>query len=159
DGVDARATVADWRDRFYVRTNDGAPRYHVFVVEPARPARSAWKEILPQQEATLVSAQVIGGQLVVNYLRNAASEMEVHALDGKLVRRIDLPPLGSASGMLGLPDEDTAYFSYTSFTEPSVVYRTSIKTGKVSEWTRIQLPIDTAQFTTEQVRYASKDGT
>ncbi|MBV9947674.1 MAG: S9 family peptidase [Myxococcales bacterium] len=61
--------------------------------------------------------------------------------------------------MLGLPNEDTAYFSYSSFTEPQVIYKTSIKSGKVDEWARISLPIDTSQFTTEQVRYKSKDST
>src|SRR5882672_4790991 len=51
-------------------------------------------------------------QLVVNYLRDVASEMEVRSRDGKLVRKIDLPPLGSASRMSGRPDEDTAYFGF-----------------------------------------------
>jgi prolyl oligopeptidase len=159
DGVDARTSVDDWRDRFYVTTNDGAPRNHIFAVDPKKPARDAWKEIVPQQDATLVASDVIGGHLVINYLRNVASEMEVRSLDGKLVRKIDLPPLGSASGMSGLPDEDTAYFSYVSFTAPAVIYKTSIRTGKVTEWTRISLPIDTTQFAAEQVRYDSRDGT
>ncbi len=159
DGVDATSSVVDWHDRFYVTTNDDAPRYHVFVVDPKHPARAAWQEILAQQDATIAGVDVIGGHLVVNYLRNAASEMEIRSLDGKLVRKIDLPPLGTASGMLGLAGEDTAYFSYTSFTEVAVIYKTSIKTGKVAEWARVTLPIETAKLATEQVRYPSKDGT
>jgi prolyl oligopeptidase len=159
DGVDASSTLIDWRDRFYLMTNDGAPRYHVFAIDPRKPARAAWREILPQSDATIEGVDVIGGHLVVNYLRNATSEMEVRSLDGKLVRKIDLPPLGAATGMVGLPDEDTAYFSYTSFTEPRVIYKTSIRTGKVSEWTRIKLPIDMQPFVAEQVRYLSRDGT
>jgi prolyl oligopeptidase len=159
DGVDATSTLVDWRDRFYLLTNDGAPRYHVFEIDPRRPARAAWKEIVPQQDATIESVDVIGGHLIVNYLRNAASEMEVRALDGKLVRKIDLPPLGSASGMVGLPDEDTAYFAYSSFTTPTVIFRTSVRTGKVAEWARIAIALDTSKLVTEQVRYKSKDGT
>ena len=159
DGVDATSYVVDWRDRFYLTTNDGAPRYRVFEVDPQRPARAAWKELVPQQDVTIDTVDVIGGHLIVNRLRDAASEMEVRALDGKLVRKIDLPPLGTATPMVGLADEDAAYFAYSSFTSPDVIFRTSIRTGKVSEWARISIPLDTAKLTTEQVRYRSKDGT
>jgi prolyl oligopeptidase len=159
EGVDASFAVVDFKDRFYVTTNDGAPRYRVLVADPARPARASWREVVPQTDATLENADVIGGKLVLSYLRSAVSEMEIHGLDGKLARKVELPPLGSSSGMFGRAGEDTAYFAYTSFTEPAVIFRTSIRTGKVTEWTRISLPIDTSKFVTEQVRYPSRDGT
>jgi prolyl oligopeptidase len=159
EGVDANFSVDDFKDTFYVMTNDGAPRYRMYAVDPKKPARAAWKEIVPEQDATLEASSLVGGHLVLGYLRNAASEVEVHDLRGKLVRKVDVPPLGTASAMVGEPDEDTAYFAYTSFTEPQVIYKTSIKSGKVDEWARITLPIDTSKFTTEQVRYKSKDGT
>jgi len=159
DGVDATTSVVDWHDTFYVHTNDGAPRYHVFAVNPARPARAAWKEIVPEQDVTMEAIDVIGGHLVVNTLRSAASEIEIRALDGKLVHKLALPPLGTASEMTGLPGDDTAYFSYTSFTEVGIVFKASIKSGKITEWARIRLPFDAAQLVAEQVRYKSKDGT
>jgi prolyl oligopeptidase len=159
DGVDAQFNVIDWRDRFYVHSNDAAPRFHVFEVDPKRPARTAWKEIVPEQDATMDGVEVIGGHLIINYLRNVASEMEVRSLDGKLVRKIDLPPLGSASRMSGRPDEDTAYFGFESFTEIDAIYKTSIRTGKVAEWTRVSMPVDASMITAEQVRYKSRDGT
>ena len=65
-------------------------------------------------------------------------------LAGKLVRKVDLPLLGSAGGIVGNPDEDTGYIGYTSFTEPQVIYKTSIRTGKTAEWARVKLPVDTA---------------
>jgi prolyl oligopeptidase len=159
EGVDAASDVKDYKDRFYVTTNDGAPRFRVMVVDPAKPARASWRELVAETDATLQDLQVVGGQLVLSYLRSAASELEVHGLDGKLVRKIDLPPLGSVGEVIGRAGEDTAYFAYSSFTEPNVIYRTSIRTGKVTEWARITLPIDTGKFTAEQVRYPSKDGT
>ena len=158
-GVDAIFSVDVWRDQFYVMTNHEAPRYRVFKVDPRKPARASWKEIVPQSEATLQNADVVGEHLVLTYLRNAASEIELHNLNGKLVRKVELPALGSSGGISGNPDEDTGYFAYTSFTEPQVIYQTSIKTGKVKEWARIKLPIDTTELVTEQVFYPSKDGT
>ena len=148
-----------WRDHFYVTTNDGAARYRVFKVDPKKPERAAWREIVAESDATLQATQVVGEHLVLTYLRNAASELEIHDLDGKLVHKLELPPLGTASGMSGNPDEDTGYVAYTSFTEPQVIYKASVKTGKVDEWNRIKLPVDTSGFVTEQVFYPSKDGT
>jgi prolyl oligopeptidase len=160
EGVDANFVVDDWHDVFYVTTNDGAPRYRMFAVDPRRPARADWKEIVAERrDATLDGFSLVGGHLVLNYLRDAASTVEVHDLHGAPVRTVALPGLGSASGMLGLPGEDTAYFAFTSYTEPQVIYETSIKTGAMREWARITLPIDTSKLTSEQVRYRSKDGT
>jgi len=59
----------------------------------------------------------------------------------------------------GNPDDDTAYFGYTSFTEPQIIFKTSIKTGTVEEWGRVALPFDASKLVTEQVFYPSKDGT
>ena len=158
--VPAIFDVYPWRDKFYISTNDGAPRYRVYKVDPAKPGRADWKEIVKEsKDATLAGLNVVGEKLVLDYLRNAASEIEVHDLGGKLVRKVALPPLGTSGGIGGNPDEDTGYFGYTSFTEPSVIYKTSIKTGKVKEWARVKLPIDTSKLTTEQVWYTSKDGT
>ncbi len=158
-GVDATFAVDIWRDKFYVTTNDGAPRYRVYKVDPKQPERTTWKEIIPQGESTLQTIEVVGEHLAATYLRNAATEIELRTLEGKFVRKIELPPLGSSGGISGNPDEDTGYIGFTSFTEPQVIYKTSIKTGKATEWARVKLPVDTTQLVTEQVFYPSKDGT
>ena len=159
DGPDVTTSLETWHDKFYVDTNDGAPRHHVFVVDPKHPERAAWKQIIAEQDATIDGLGVVGGRLIVNYLRDATSELEIHALDGALVRKVEMPPLGTTSGLIGRPDDDDAYFSYTSFTDVNTIYKTSVKTGKVAEWARITLPIDTSKFTAEQVHYKSKDQT
>ena len=158
-GVDANFSVDVWGDQLYVTTNDGAPRYRVFKVDPRVLDRPAWTEIIPEAAATLEGISIVGNHIVAVYLRSAATEMEVRTLDGGFVRQIDLPPLGTSGGIGGNPDEDTGYFAYTSFTEPQTIYKTSIATGAVSEWARITLPIDTSDMTAQQVFYPSKDGT
>jgi prolyl oligopeptidase len=150
--------ISAWHDRFYIATNEAAPKKRVFVVDPKQPARAKWKEIVAQSDAALESAELLGDHLVLSYLRDATTVLEVHALDGKLLHKIAVPPLGSAS-IVGNPEDDTAYASYSSFTEPQIIYKTSIKTGKVDEWARVKLPVDTSGFVTDQVFVASKDGT
>jgi prolyl oligopeptidase len=158
-GVDAVFNVEVWRDRFYVTTNHEAPRYRVFEVHPRKPERAAWKQLVAESESTLQNLDVVGEHLVLTYLRNAASEVQIHTLGGKLVRKLDLPPLGTSGGISGNPDEDTGYLAYTSFTEPQVIYQTSIRSGQVSEWARVKLPVDTRELVAEQLFYPSKDGT
>jgi prolyl oligopeptidase len=159
EGVPANFDVTVWRDQFYVSTNDGAPRYKVYKVDPTKPARAAWKELVPESDAVLESVSVVGEHLALTYMRNAASELELRDLDGKRPRKVALPGIGTTGGIGGNPDEDTGYFGFSSFTEPSIIYETSIKTGAVTEWSRVKLPIDTSGLVTEQVRYPSKDGT
>jgi prolyl oligopeptidase len=158
-GVAANFSVSVWRDRFYVVTNDHAPRYRVLVVDPSRLDRAAWREVVAESDARLESAQVIGEHLVLAYLRDVASVVEVRTLDGARVRRVDIPPLGTVSGIVGHEDDDEAYVIYTSFIEPSVIYKTSIATGAMTEWARVALPFDPADLVVEQTRVTSRDGT
>ena len=82
-GIDANASVQIWRDRFYVTTDDGAPKNRVFAVDPTRPERPAWREIVAESpDATLEHASIVGEHLVLAYLRDAASELEIRTLDG-----------------------------------------------------------------------------
>ena len=158
-GIDAMFEVQIWRDKLYVKTNDGATRYRLFKVDPKQPGREKWKEIVPESDATLLGAKVVGDHLALNYLRNATSALAIHDLEGKLVRKVELPGLGAASGIAGNSGEDRGYFTFTTFAHPMVVYETSIKTGKVKEYARVQLPIESDAIVTEQVWFPSKDGT
>jgi prolyl oligopeptidase len=151
--------VTPWKKHFYVYTNEGAPKYRVFKVDPRKPAREDWKEIVPESDATLDFIQVVGGRLVLSYSRNAFSEIEVRSLDGKPIRKVELPGMGSASGLIGRPDEDDAYFYYSSFTEVPKIFKTSVKSGKTELWEKIDIPVDTSKFEAKQVWYPSKDGT
>lgn len=158
-GRDANFSVESWKGKFYIHTNDAAPRYRVLVADPAMPQREAWNEIVPETEATLESVAIVGGMLQLTYLKRASSALQLHSLAGGYVRDVALPGVGTSTGLSGEPDDDTAYFAFTSFTEPQVIYKTNLATGATSEWARVELPIDTSTMVTEQVFYPSKDGT
>jgi prolyl oligopeptidase len=159
-GRDAQYSVSVWRDHFYIETNDGAPRGKALRTPLTQPGREHWKEIVTEPtNAGIQSVQIIGEHLVITYLRNAANFVEVRTLDGELVREMDLPGIGSVAGIVGNPDEDDAYFGYTSFTIPSEIYRTSMKTGETKLWNRVKLPVDPSPYVAEQVWYPSRDGT
>ena len=152
--------VRVWNDHFYVVTDDGAPRSRLMKVDAESLDRSDWKEIVPEQEkAVLKFSQIIGGKLVLTYLKNAHSHLEIRDLDGSLVREVDLPGLGSTYGMSGEPDRDRAYFGFESFTQPRRIFSTSIQEGGTEVWSSEELPVDTEDFVSKQVWFESKDGT
>jgi prolyl oligopeptidase len=159
-GVPAQFSVQAWKDRFYVTTNDGASRYRVLRVDPSAPDRSQWKEIVPEAtDAVLESASVLGGRLALSYLRNAASQLELRSLDGKRLRTVPLPGIGSSNGLVGTPDGDEAFYDFSSFTEPPEIWRTSIVTGGRKRWAKREVPVDPKPYTVEQAFYPSRDGT
>jgi prolyl oligopeptidase len=158
-GKDAIFRVSWWDGAFYVRTNLDAPNYRVLKVKPGHLALEDWVEIVPESAAKLDDSSIIGGRLVLSYLKNAASAIELRDLDGKLLRGVDLPGVGSTGGVLGDPDRDEAYFSFTSFTVPNQIYKTSIESGATELWSEVELPIDTRNMVAEQTWYTSKDGT
>ncbi len=159
-GQDALYQVTAWKDHFYIATNEQAPRYRVFRAALDKPERADWQEIIPEaKDAVLESAQVLGEHLVLVYLQNATNRMEIADLDGKRGRRTGITAIGSIAGVVGNPDEDDAYCTFTSFTVPNQVYELSVRNGESKIWASVKLPIDPKPYTVEQVWYPSKDGT
>jgi prolyl oligopeptidase len=159
-GIKAHFDAEAWDGRIFVKTDDGAPKGRIFAVDPAKPDRAAWKEIVPERrDATLEGYEIVGGRLALNYLRSAASLLEIRETDGRLLREVALTGIGTVGGPVGRDDEDEAYFSFTSYTTPTSIFRTSVKTGATSLYFQVKVPADLAPYTVSQVFYPSKDGT
>jgi prolyl oligopeptidase len=150
-------------DRIYLVSNEEAPRYRLFAVDPRRPARDQWKEIIPQGSDTLESVRYVGGRLAARYLKDASSRVRLFDTRGKLVREVGLPGLGTASELSGQPRGRELFFSFVSYLTPTIVFRHDLDKkeieGATSVWQRLSAPIDPEAFEVNQVRYKSKDGT
>jgi prolyl oligopeptidase len=159
-GEGARYGVDVWEDWFYVQTDEGAPMERVFKVSPERPERAAWKELVPEDPgAALQGINIVGGHLALAYLKDATTRVRLVTLEGQPVRDVALPGVGAASNLFGLEDRDDAWFVFSSFSTPPQVYKTSVSSGRVELWARVDLPIQPERYTVEQVFSRSKDGT
>src|SRR2546428_12962766 len=107
----------------------------------------------------LEGPRLVGGKLALVYLKDAVTHLEVHDLDGKLVREIALPDVGTAGNLVGREDEDEAYFEFKSYTHPPEIFRTSVARGGTEMYSRVKLPVDPALYETEQIVAVSHDGT
>jgi prolyl oligopeptidase len=144
---------------FYFRTDLKAPRGRVIAIDVAKPARGAWREILPETQDRLQGVSLVNNQLVASYLKDAHTDVKIFDLDGKLVRRVELPGIGTAAGFSGKRQETETFYSFTGFTAPTTIYRYDLKTGTSSVFRQPKVDFDPALFETKQVFYASKDGT
>jgi prolyl oligopeptidase len=159
-GQDAIYDVDFDGDRFFVRTNEGAPRWRVFRVDPMHAERAKWTEVVPERkDATLEGAGVVGHRLGLVYLKDVVSQAEIHDEDGKLERTLTLPTIGAMGGWSGQADDDVAFYSFQSFTYPTEIFETNVKTGKTTTFYKLKVPVDETKYTVEQLFTASKDGT
>jgi prolyl oligopeptidase len=110
-------------------------------------------------EAVLDGFGVVGGHLSLHYLRRASTVIKVATLDGKVIRTVDFPGIGSAVGLSGDAADDAAYFSFSSFLQPPTIYRTSVSRGGREPYFSVEVPASAEPYLLEQQQYLSRDGT
>jgi len=145
--------------RFWFRTDLKAPRGRVIQIDITKPDRSNWKELIPQAAETLLSAHTLNDQFVVNYLKDAHSQIRIFSRDGRSLRELDLPGIGSVGGFTGKRKDTETFYSFTGFTTPATIYRLDLKTAVSAIFRQPTVECDSAQFETTQVFCRSKDGT
>ncbi|MFL6794478.1 MAG: prolyl oligopeptidase family serine peptidase [Sphingomicrobium sp.] len=143
---------------FYFVTDKDAPRQKVVSLNVAA-AKPAPKTIIAEDQATLDSAHLVGGRLIANYLADAKTEVRVHGLDGSLVRKVELPGIGTASGFFGKFEDPETFFAFSSFNRPTTIYRYDAATGQATVWAEPKLKFNPDDYSVEQRFYPSKDGT
>ncbi|MEA2725274.1 MAG: prolyl oligopeptidase [Gemmatimonadales bacterium] len=146
--------------RLFMRTNLDAPTYRLYAVDPERPERSSWREIVPPRaDAVLESVAVAGGRLALGYLERASSRLRLTDLDGGLIQDVALPALGSLFGFGAEWDGRELFYGFSSYSVPPSVYRIDLATGTSLLWRQVEATIDPTRFEVGQVSYPSSDGT
>ncbi len=143
----------------YLRTNHDAPRGRVIAMDVRKPAPEHWCEIVPESDAVLDQVTLVGNQLICCYMRDVKSQVEIYAADGRHVRSVTLPGVGTAHGFDGKRSDTSTWFGFSSFAVPPSIYRLDLVTGEISPHFRPEVDIDPEAFVTEQVFFTSKDGT
>ena len=156
-GTDARL-VDNVGGKLLVFTNDGAPNFKVVLVDPKNPESSKWKTVIPERKEALNNIGTAGGYLFASYLKDASTKVYQYTYDGKLVREITLPGIGTAGGFSGEKTDKDFFYSFSSFAYPPSIFRYDIATGKSSLFRKAEVKVDTDQFETKQLFFTSKDG-
>ncbi|HHJ53878.1 MAG TPA: S9 family peptidase [Caldithrix abyssi] len=145
--------------KFYFKTDKDAPRGRIVLIDFKKPAQKFWKEIIPQQKEVLHYAKVVNGMLVVDYMKDAHDIIRIYTLDGKFVRELKLPTLGSVYSISGRPQDSEMFITFASFLFPPTIYRYDFTSGKMHTFRKPEINFDADRYVTKQVFYRSKDGT
>ena len=146
-------------DTLWLMTDLSAPRGRVIAVDTRQPTRSSWREVVAQRAEKLEGVSFVGDQFLCRYLKDARSIVTVHAKGGSFVREVTLPGVGTAAGFAGRAGDTETFYSFSSFTSPAALWRYDLATGESSAFRTPKLTFDPSLYVTEQVFYASKDGT
>ncbi|TWI69188.1 prolyl oligopeptidase [Pseudoduganella lurida] len=141
---------------FYFVTDKDAARSRIVAIDVRTGKLS---EIVPEAPQTLTGANIVNGQLVAEYLQDAHSAVKVFDLKGRPLHDVALPGLGTVDGFGGKRGDASTFYSYTSFTTPSTIYRYDLKSGKSSVYRQPKVDFDPAAYETRQEFFTSKDGT
>jgi prolyl oligopeptidase len=158
---DITACFQSWvgGDTLYLQTNWKAPNWRVIAVPAATPAKENWKEVIPEGAARLEGTQGAGGTIVAVYSHDAASEVKIFQADGKADGVIELPALGSVTGIGSRWASEEIFVGFQSFAIPNTVYRSEIAKRQLAVWAKPAVPVDANAFEVKQVWYESKDKT
>lgn len=145
-------------DRILFFTNDGAPKYKLMEASVSKPQFKDWKDLVPESDAVLSNASIMGGKLILTYDRDASNHSYIYDLGGNEISEINLPALGSV-GFSGEKDDNEAFMTFTSFTFPTSIYRFDIEANSYELYRAPKVQFVPEDYETEQLFYTSKDGT
>jgi len=142
-----------------VKTNQDAPNFKVVLVDPNQSSANNWKTIIPEQPEVLQSVGTGGGYLFCSYLKDASTRVLQYTYEGKLVREIKLPGIGTASGFGGKRSDKSFFYTFTSYTYPPTIFNYDIASGASTLFRKTETAFNSEAYETKQVFFTSKDGT
>lgn len=145
--------------KLYVLTNWKAPRQRLMEIDPVKPQRENWKEILPETEDVLESVSVIGNRLAAVYMKDATDHAYIFDLTGQKLSEVKFPVLGSINKFSGDKDDNEAFYVFTSYSFPPTIYRYDVAADKSEVFNKSEVKFNPEEYASEQVFYTSKDGT
>lgn len=151
--------IDNLKDKLLITTNNGASNYRVVLVDPKKSNQKYWKEIIPEGQDALEQATLVGGKIIVTYLKDAISHVYQYDINGKPEHEIKLPGLGFATGFYGEKDDKFTFYTFSSFNYPQTIFKYDLRTGESSLFKKVRLPFEVADFQVKEIFYKSKDGT
>jgi len=145
-------------DFLYVSTNLNAPNMKVVKLKINNPAPENWVDFIPETENVL-SVSTGAGYFFATYMKDALSQVIQYDIDGKQIREIALPGLGTAGGFGGKKEDTVLYYYFTNYTIPATSYAFNPANGESKEYIRPKVDFNSDEYESKQVFYASKDGT
>ena len=156
-GFDHDYSILDCEsDLALVLTNEGAENYRLIGIDLRSGAR---RDIIPEGDSLLEGVSTAGDWLFAFRLVDARNEVWQYDRSGTLVRRVDIPVIGSVYGFDGEREDTEVYYAVTNYTTPGTIYRYDLAAGESTLYRAPEVRFDPSQYVTEQLFFESRDGT
>ena len=83
--------------KLFIATNLDAPNMRIVTVDASNPSPDNWVDFIPETKNVL-SPGTGGGYFFAEYMVDAVSKVKQYDYEGKLVREVELPGVGSVGG-------------------------------------------------------------
>lgn len=156
-GYDVNIDVLDTKgDIVYALTDKDAPNMRLIKFNINTPTQ--WTDVIPETENVL-SVSTGGGYIFARYMKDAITFVQQYDYNGKHIRNITLPGVGTAGGFSGEEKDKNLYFSFTNYITPTTIYKYNVKTGKSQVYQKPNVKFNPENYVSEQIFYTSTDGT
>lgn len=154
---DTYMVSSDGDDLLFV-TNMDAPNKRVVKANANNPSPENWQDVIAETENVL-SVSTGGKYLFAKYMKDATSLIQQYDLNGKKIRDIALPEVGTAGGFSGKESQTKLYYSFSNQKTPSTIFSLDLASGESSVHMKSKVKFNSDNFESKQVFYTSKDGT
>jgi prolyl oligopeptidase len=144
--------------KLFIMTNLNAPNQRIVTVDATQPQIENWKDFI-KETANVLSPSTGSGYFFAQYIKDAVSLVLQYDYNGKLIREITLPGVGTVSGFGGKKEDKVLYYSFSNYITPGSIYIFEPKKGKSKIYTKPKVDFNSDAYESKQVFYVSKDGT
>ena len=144
--------------KLFIVTNLNAPNKKIVTVDAANPSSENWKDFIPETKNVL-SPSTGGGYFFTEYMVDAVSKVKQYDYNGKLVRDVELPGVGSVGGFSTKKEKEYLYYSFTNYVTPGSIYKYDIKSGTSELYNKPSIDFNPEDYESKQIFFTSKDGT
>lgn len=152
--------IDDINGKLLFLTNNDAPNYKIIAVDPKNPAKENWVDFIPETENVLQGINLTADKIIIEYMVDVKSQLELYDYDGNKLSDIELPGIGSVGSISANKEDNFMFYSFSSYTTPGTIYKYNFEDNSTSEYYSTNfVGLDLSEYVVEQVFYKSKDGT
>ncbi len=157
EGTDTQF-ITNKGSRLYFLTNIEAPNMRLVSAEAAKPSQAEWRDVIPETQNVL-SVSTVGDKIFAHYIVDALTNIKEYDYEGRLVKEVQLPGIGTAGGFGGKQKDKETYFAFTNYNTPTKTYKYDLASSSYTLYWEPKIDFDANAYETKQVFYTSKDGT
>ena len=126
--------------------------------EAANPSQGQWRDVIPETQNVL-SVSTVGDKIFAHYIVDALTNIKEYDYEGRLVKEVQLPGIGTAGGFGGKQKDKETYFAFTNYNTPTKTYKYDLASSSYTLYWEPKIDFDANAYESKQVFYTSKDGT